>query len=676
MSRITQYQTKRGHLTEKENHSPKGDHNMFKKTLMAAGLIGIIALAAPTAVHAEESAQVPMSGQMQILQQRSGMNDGFGGMQGMPGMNGDFGGMQDMGGMTGNMTLADSPSEIVEGITGNSAASLVVDEENAVTVVMSDENSNVKIDSAGTFIVTGTCSEGNITVKKGTTGVVLILKDLDLTSTTGATVSCNKNTEVKIVIEGTVKLTDAEDPADEDSEDAEVADAFDGAALKVKDGAATVLTGTGTLNIDASACKNGIKVGNEDEPSLVIDGSLTVNITAANDAINSGYDLAILNGTLNISAGDDAVHADRILTVGEDGNGPSITISSCVEGLEGTVVNLFGGNVTLTANDDGINAANSDGTYADIGYSINITGGTYNVKAGGDGLDSNGNINLIGGYTVISSASVGGEAGIDYDGSCYIAEGTINNLSGISGPDGAPGQGMNGTPGEMNNGQGMNGFPGEMNNGQQSPFRDEQSWQDRETITEPEEGSEEKADKQDPKNEQINQPVKETAEEKKQDTTKATETVDVSDSTEDDFVVPVPETKTRPVYRLYNPGSGEHFFTVSSVEKETLINDDWTDEGVAFSVPERSDTPVYRLFNAETGEHFYTASETGIAIKEAEGFTCEGIAWYTDDAESMMVYRLRNTSQKGSAHYTANLEERATLVAGGWTEEATGFCVK
>ena len=341
----------------------------------------------------------------------TGSEQGFG-MQGRSGADMQQGfGMQ--GGMSSSdVTLADSPSEIVTGITTNSAQNLAADTANAVTYVMSDSNNQIKIDTAGTYIITGTCSDGNITVKKNTTGVVLILKDLDLTSTTGATLSCNKYSEVKIIVEGTVTLTDAEDPDDENSTDADTADAFDGAAIKVKDGASVYLTGTGTLNIDASSCKNGIKVGNDDEPSLIIDGGITIKIDAANDAINS-----------------------------------AITISKSYEGLEGTIVNLFGGNVTLNASDDGINAANSDGTYASLGYSINITGGTYNVKSYGDGLDSNGNINITGGYTTISSSSFGGEAGIDFDGTCYIADGTVNNSSGISGPDMMPGQ--------MGNQQGM-----------------------------------------------------------------------------------------------------------------------------------------------------------------------------------------------------------------------------
>ena len=101
----------------------------------------------------------------------------------------------------------------------------------------------------------------------------------------------------------------------------------------------------------------------------------------------------------NITVSDDAIHADRILTIGSSGGtGPSITINTCEEGIEGTVVNLFGGNGTVNSNDDGINAANSDGTYSDeLEFSVNITGGSWRINAGGDGIDSNGNINITGG---------------------------------------------------------------------------------------------------------------------------------------------------------------------------------------------------------------------------------------------------------------------------------------
>lgn len=385
-----------------------------------------------------------------------------------------FGGQ--MGGMQSNVTYASEPSEIVTSDVVNTASALTADLKNAETIKMSASEKEVTISEAGTYIVTGTCSDGNITVKKGVTGVVLVLKDLDLTSTTGAALSCNKGSEVKIVIEGTVKLTDAEDPADETSTDTTVANAFDGAAIKVKDGANVCLTGDGTLTIDASSCKNGIKIGDADTPSFVIDGDLTLNITAANDAINGGYDVTILNGTVNITAGDDAIHADRILTIGsEDGDGPQINIKKSTEALEGTVVNLFGGEGTLNASDDAVNAANSDGTYTGVlAYSINITGGEWTIKCSGDGLDSNQNVNITGGSVTITAGTTAGEAGIDYDGTCYVAEGTLTNNSGVSGPDmmgsmmGGAGQMQGGTmsgAGQMQGGANQQ-FGSQMNGGQ------------------------------------------------------------------------------------------------------------------------------------------------------------------------------------------------------------------
>ena len=408
------------------------------------------------------------------VQDRMG-GTGFGGQSAMlggmrqGGMSGGFGQMQN-GSATSTVS---SPTTIAEGQTTNSAASLEADYDNAVTYDVSE--GSVKIKSAGTYIVTGTSSDANITVTKGTTGVVLVLKDLNLTSTTGAALSINKTAEAKIIVSGSVTLTDAEDPADESSADADVADAYDGAAIKVKAGASAYITGTGTLTVNGSA-KNGIKAG--EETALVIDGP-TVNITAANDAINGGYDVAILSGTLTISAGDDAIHADRILTVGEDGNGPTITVKSCYEGIEATVVNLAGGTVNVTSSDDGVNAANSDGTYAgELTYSINVTGAKVTVTAPrADGFDSNGNINLVSGSATISSANNGGDAGVDYDGELYISdEFVLNNQSGVAGPDNMMG-GMQGQMGDLRQGGQMNGQPFQQTQGQQTQGQQSQGQQ-------------------------------------------------------------------------------------------------------------------------------------------------------------------------------------------------------
>ena len=363
-----------------------------------------------------------------------------------------------------NVAYATSPGTIAEGTTTNAASSLQADETNATRITMTDENNTVKISESGTYVISGTCTDGNITVKKNTTGVVLILKDLDLTSKTGATLSVNKGATAKIIVSGSVKLTDAENPDDENSADADVADAFDGAAIKIKDGANACITGNGTLTLNGVA-KNGIKVSGDSEDgygSLVIDGA-TIQITAANDGINASYDLAILSGNITVSAGDDGIHAERILTIGAEGSSPTVTVSKSYEGIEATVVNIAGGTVSVTASDDGVNAANSDGLFRDtLDYSINITGGSVTVNAGFDGLDSNGNVNLIAGSATIRSANNGGDAGIDYDGSLYVSDTfALNNASGVAGPDG-----MGGAPGQMAGQQpgqrGENGEQGQM----------------------------------------------------------------------------------------------------------------------------------------------------------------------------------------------------------------------
>ena len=373
---------------------------------------------------------------------------------------------------------AEGAGEISVSSMTSSAASLTANTGTASVITMNSSNSKVEIEKPGTYIITGYCQNGNIKVKKGIPGVVLILRDLTLTSTEGAAVSCGKQSVVKIVIEGNVTLCDAEDPDDEYSSDSEIADAFDGAAIKVRDGADVCITGDGTLTIDAASCKNGIKSGDDPSTVLVIDGDLTINISADNDAINAAYDLSILSGTLNITAGDDAIHADRILTVGSyTGEGPEISIERCTEGLEGAVVDLFGGKGTINATDDALNATDKNKVYSgELTVAINITGGEWTIYSRGDGLDSNGDINITGGYTEINSSYNGGEAGIDYEGSFYVADGTLNNNGGISfdsGTGGMPGNGMGpggnrpdggGSPGGGGQGGDGGNFPGDGGN--------------------------------------------------------------------------------------------------------------------------------------------------------------------------------------------------------------------
>ena len=160
-------------------------------------------------------------------------------------------------------------------------------------------------------------------LKKGTTGVRLILSGLSLTSADTAPITCNKSSEVVIVAaDGTENvLTNAanNDESNSGNENAE------NAVIKCKDGSAVTLCGAETLTLNAYG-KNGIKSGatttEEGEASLTI-RELTLNINASvNDTINAEQYLAVESGTLNLATADVALHCNLIMDIGAEGRLP------------------------------------------------------------------------------------------------------------------------------------------------------------------------------------------------------------------------------------------------------------------------------------------------------------------------------------------------------------------
>ena len=186
---------------------------------------------------------------------------------------------------------------------------------------------------------------------------------------------------------------------------------------------------TADSSSDSTSMK-GIKAGGE----LVVNGG-TFTIDSADDAVHSNASLTVNGGTFAIATGDDAFHADDTLTV-TDG---TVEISESYEGLEGLHVVISGGGITLTATDDGINAAGGNdqsgaggrdgmfggGMAASSGGSILISGGTLDVTASGDGIDANGTLEITGGSITICGPAQGDTATLDYDLSAVISGGTF-----------------------------------------------------------------------------------------------------------------------------------------------------------------------------------------------------------------------------------------------------------
>lgn len=142
-----------------------------------------------------------------------------------------------------------------------------------------------------------------------------------------------------------------------------------------------------------------------------------------------------------------------------------------------------------------------------------------------------------------------------------------------------------------------------------------------------------------------------------------------------------PVQETVKVYRLYNPSSGEHLFTTSLVEYQTLSGLGWDEEGTCFEEYASVGTgeqAVYRLYNPSNGGHFFTASAVEADRLIALGWKSEGIAWYGPVAGGIDVFRLYNPNMTadgglGSHLWTTSKNEESVLEGLGWKGEGIGW---
>ena len=336
----------------------------------------------------------------------------------------------------------------------------------------------VVITNGGWYVLSGTLTDGSITVKAYDSSKVWLRLN-------GVDVTCSDDACLIVDQADKVFLTLAEGSENSFTSGAEYSpDALEdntGGAVFTHDD--LTINGSGSLAITANY-KHGIDAND----SLVITGG-TISITAPEDGIHTNDSFRFTAADLTVQAGDDAIHSDGELYV-ESG---TILIPECCEGLEALTIDIAGGDITVYPSDDGFNAnggssdamggPNPDGGMGPHGGKegemsgdeseatgerpgnappdmpaeqsgdesgmtdeertqasddaeetyIRISGGTVTIinenGNDADGLDSNGSIYIDGGTVYISLRGDGSNSAIDYGsesgGECIVTGGTV-----------------------------------------------------------------------------------------------------------------------------------------------------------------------------------------------------------------------------------------------------------
>ena len=323
------------------------------------------------------------------------------------------------------VTLADNATTLASGASG-------------VTV----DGNTVTISAAGTYVLTGSLSDGQIVVAAGEEDVVrIILNGVELTNSTGSPfVVQSANEAIVYLADGSTNtVSDAASYADTGT------DAPNAAIYSMAD---LTIAGSGSLTVNGN-----FNDGITSKDGLVL-ASGTVTVKAADDGIVGKDYVALLDGNFTVDAADDGIKSDNAvdatrgwllvkggqITVSAGGDGikayNTVTISGGTanvtksnEGIEAEHILLTGGTVTVNSADDGINASDSASTGSggeQAGdQTIEISGGTITVNAEGDGLDSNGSAAISGGTVVVNGPTGSGNGALDVNGELVETGGTV-----------------------------------------------------------------------------------------------------------------------------------------------------------------------------------------------------------------------------------------------------------
>lgn len=339
----------------------------------------------------------------------------------------------------------------------------------------------VTITEAGTYVLSGELSDGRIVVDTDKDAEVELVLN-------GVTLTCSNYAPIKIVKAGTTTITLADGTENtlndgatydlEDEDDNTDAVIFSKDDLVLQGGGALYINGAykhGIVCKDNLEIKDGTYIIEAAEDGVNANDSLTVNggifhISAGDDGMHvdeiftvnngditvaesyeglEGHQVIINNGTITITSSDDGINSnsgsnsssdtdnaqadvqtDAQAEAGQQSGNPPELPDGTTPGGNGEMPEMPDG-TTPGANGEMQNGGipgNGGGMIdmdADEESLIQINGGTITINAGGDGLDSNGVLEVTGGTVYVSGAANNGDGALDYGISASITGGTV-----------------------------------------------------------------------------------------------------------------------------------------------------------------------------------------------------------------------------------------------------------
>ncbi|MGB4588833.1 MAG: carbohydrate-binding domain-containing protein [Clostridiaceae bacterium] len=301
------------------------------------------------------------------------------------------------------------------------------------------EGNIVTITAPGTYVVSGTISDGQIIVNAGDEeDVVIVLNGVDLTNTSSAPIYVmNADKTVITLAEGTTNtITDTPNYVFPDAETDEP-----NAAIFSKDDLA--INGAGTLIVNGNY-NHGIFSKND----LKITGGI-IKVTSVNDAIKGKDFIAVLQADITINAGGDGIQSSN----SEDASkgfvlieGGTFNITAGTDAIQAeTSLLIKDGEFTIVTGDGSANSSTSSSTWGSWGGKdgpgettstavdspsakgikaekvLTIDGGTLKIDSSDDSIHSNQDIIINGGTIEISS----GDDGVHADKSLTINAGDL-----------------------------------------------------------------------------------------------------------------------------------------------------------------------------------------------------------------------------------------------------------